>query len=365
MSTTRAKLKNHLRIILAITAKDITDAIKNRMTLALVLGVGLVMLSGQAMPLLLKLSKPTVIIFDADKSGLLSELERDSELRLGVAASQQALEERIGEGSGPQIGLVIPAEFDQLVETGEPVELQGFFVHWIKAAEAEEIRAFFEKKLTALAGQPVRILTEGNTVYPAPDASGRPFMAAVTLVLVITTISGSLVPQLMIEEKETHTLDSLLVSPASIGQVMIGKALAGTAYGLTAAAVAFAFSWRMVVHWELAALAAVCTAVFAVSVGLVMGSLFDNPQSLSLWFGGVLIILLIPPFLVEVLGPNAPQVVRTVLPYIPTVVLLDMVRGSFSHSIPWAELVGGLGIVLACALILLGFAMWRLRGLER
>ena len=36
-----------------------------------------------------------------------------------------------------------------------------------------------------------------------------------------------LVPYLMLEEKQTRPMDTLLVSPATAGQVVLGKALAG------------------------------------------------------------------------------------------------------------------------------------------
>jgi ABC-2 type transport system permease protein len=360
------KVGESLRIVWAITAKDIMDASKNKTMIAIVLGVAFLMLSSQALPLLLKLSaKPTVVIYDAGRSKLLAGLKDSSDLRLRGAASQEQLEERLGEASGVELGLAIPPDFDQMVGAGDPVELPGFFAHHVGSDDAAETKAFFEEKFAELVGQPVQILTKGNTVYPVPGAGGQPFTIAVTLVLVITTICGSIVPYLMLEEKETHTLDALLVSPASIGQVVTGKALAGTFYGLVAAAVAFGFNWSMVAHWDLAILVSVCAILFAVAGGLLMGSLFDNPQSVGLWFGGVLVVLMMPMFLVEMLSSNAPQVVRSIVPYIPTILLFETLRTSFSHTIPWGEVLIDLGIVLAYAVVLLGLVAWRMRRSDR
>ncbi len=225
------------------------------------------------------------------------------------------------------MGLVIPAGFDQAVERGEPIQLKGYFVHWMRPTEADEMRAFFEDKLTELVGQSVRIHTDGNAAYPQPASGGHPFMVAMNLVLAIVTICGAVVPYLMIEEKETHTVDALLVSPASIGQVVTGKALAGAFFGLTAAGVALAFNPRLVVHWEVAALTALCGTAFAVSLGLLLGSLFDNPQTMNLWFGGVLV--------------------------------------AFSGSVPWGQVWLNLGVVLACAGLVLAVVVWRVRLSDR
>jgi hypothetical protein len=47
------RLRANLRILWAIASKDITDAIQNKTTLSIMLGVGLMMLTGMALPLLL------------------------------------------------------------------------------------------------------------------------------------------------------------------------------------------------------------------------------------------------------------------------------------------------------------------------
>ena len=213
-------IMHSIRIILAIAAKDALDAIKNRTTLSILLGACLLMISGQALPLLMKLSaKPTVLIYDTGRSRLIPELKKAADLRLGAAASEAELRTRVAEASSPVLGLSIPADFDALAEATEGVKLQGYVPHWIDAQEEADMGAFFEERLSRLIGQPVEITTEGNAVYPSADAGGQPFMSSLTLVLVIVTIAGAVVPYLLIDEKETRTLEALLVTPASIGQV--------------------------------------------------------------------------------------------------------------------------------------------------
>ena len=59
-------------------------------------------------------------------------------------------------------------------------------------------------------------------------------MIATVLVIVLATIGGFMVPYLILEEKQTHTMEVLLVSPASVSQIGTGKALAGLFYCLAA-----------------------------------------------------------------------------------------------------------------------------------
>jgi hypothetical protein len=56
MEKNRSSARECLRIIWAIATKDITDAIKDKAVLTVVLGMAMLMLSAQAFPFLLKLS---------------------------------------------------------------------------------------------------------------------------------------------------------------------------------------------------------------------------------------------------------------------------------------------------------------------
>jgi ABC-2 type transport system permease protein len=346
-------LRGHVRIIGAIAAKDILDAIKNKTTVSVILGVAVLMLSSQAMPLIVKVSSVhRVVVYDAGESRLVPELKKNRQLRLIKASSQQEMEEILGEASGAMLGLALPADFDQALESDRPPELSGYFAHWVSRSDAIEEQAFFEAQLTELAGGPVRVNIEGNVVYPQPDSDGQPYMFSTVLVVAIITISAFLVPYLMIEEKETKTMDALLVSPASIGQVVIGKAIAGLVYGLAAAGVVIAFNQALVVHWGLVILAAFCGASFAVAIGLLLGSIFDNPQNMSLWVSLIFIVLLMPVFL-AMTRLNLPGILRTIMPWIPSAALAQVFRISFSGSVPLDQVLSNLGIVVGSAMLLL------------
>jgi ABC-type Na+ efflux pump permease subunit len=185
------------------------------------------------------------------------------------------------------------------------------------------------------------------------------------VVIVITLISVIVVPYSMTEEKETHTLDALLVSPAGIRHVVAGKALAGMVYGLSASGVVLAFNQAMVVHWYIAILAAICGTLFSVAVGLLMGTLFDNPQNLNLGMGAILMILMVPMLLVNFMGTNWPAIINVILPWIPSVALAHVIRISFSGSAPLAPILSNLGIVVGGALLILAIVVWRVRQLDR
>ena len=71
-------------------------------------------------------------------------------------------------------------------------------------------------------------------------------MISLSLAVVIITIGIILVPFLMIEEKENHTIEALMVSPAIYSQIVIGKAIAGTFYCLVAAAIVLLVNYAVI-----------------------------------------------------------------------------------------------------------------------
>ena len=118
--------------------------------------------------------------------------------------------------------------------------------------------------LSQSLGRPVTIHIEGNIVYPPSDGVLFLSLATINSVLMILMMGIFLVPSLLFEEKETKTMQALLVSPASIGQVVIGKALAGSFYILVTAVMIFAISWADVIHWDMVIL-------FVIGGGILLG----------------------------------------------------------------------------------------------
>jgi ABC-type multidrug transport system permease subunit len=64
-----------------------------------------------------------------------------------------------------------------------------------------------------------------------------------------------------------------------------------------------------------------------------------------------------------VLGSS--PVLKSIVPYFPSAILSDIVRFSFSSRVPWGDLWTGLGIVLACTVLLLAVVVWQVRRSNR
>ncbi len=350
------------RVIGAIAAKDIADAIRNKNVLTVVLGMVMLVLTTRALPLLLTLDGALrVAVYEAGDSGLVQALRGDESLAMSRARSQAELETMLAEGIEFAFGLVIPTGFGQ---AGGEDNLTAYTMHWSKPAEVQEQVAQLEEKISAVTGRPVHIDIEGQALYPDREAGGQLDMIIIALVMAIIVISIVAVPLLILEEKESRTMDALLVSPATAGQVVAGKALAGLVYGLVAAAVVMAFSASVVVLWGVAILAIVAGVVFAVALGLLMGSLFDNQQNLYVWTGLIMILLLFPMFVASFGGTGLPKTIQTIAGWTPTVALSDLLHASFARTAGLDQILPNLAVLLLGGLVLLLLTDRQMRRLE-
>lgn len=365
MKPTRETLRKGLRITLAIAGKDIVDAIKSKVIQGLLIGVLTMMLTGRAFPLLLGISDlHTVVVYDEGDSEWVVALRKRPGVRLVRARTREAMEEALASDGNAALGLVLPATLDQSIEKGSPPALEGTLPHWTRQDEEEELETFYERELSALTGETVDIEIAEQRIYPKVAAKGFTGMAAGVIAMVSLTVGIFLVPFLLVDEKQTKTMDALLVSPASIGQVVAGKAIAGTVYCLAATAVAFAFNQALVVNWGLAILGTLCGTLFGVALGLLVGSLFDLPQQVNGISGAALMVLLLPAFLTDFTS-NWQPFLQTVISWLPSVALVKVLRISFSNVVPVGEVLTGLAATVVPAVVLLGIVVWRIRRSDR
>jgi ABC-2 type transport system permease protein len=358
MNTIREKLGRNLRIIWTIAAKDVTDALRNKTTLFNIVTVFFIMAMYEWLPSLMYADEADIVVYDAAGSRLVTALEGSPRFELHRVSSIQELKKEMGDDANGELGLVVPADFDQRLASGEEPGLSGYVI-WSSRSKATDLASDFERTLEELLGEPVQINIEG-TVYPTPDSMGPIRMVSATLVILIIFMATFTVPYLMFEEKRTKTLDALLVSPASIGQVIMGKTLAGLFYCATTAGVVFAFNWAFVVHWGLTIIAVLSGTLLAVGLALLLGIFFENRYQMMIWTLVPGQLLLGAVFL-SIVDPILPETLRTAISWIPTVALALVLRYSFADGANSVKVLTRLGVVLASVSLILAIVVWKVR----
>lgn len=342
-----------VRIVWTIASKDIVDALKNRTILSIMLGVLLMLVSIQALPMLLKLdNRPRLTVYDPDRT-LLGDLRRSDAVQAGGARSTAEVIDNVQSYSGPLLGLDLPAG---LADDRGPLVVTGYLSHWVRANEAAELQAAAEAHLTALAGRAITV--EVHPVYPEPGKPGRAAMLISGYVMAVMLTALIVVPFLFLEEREANTLALLTLSPASPGQVVAGKAIAGLAYSLAAFVVLLFFNLTFVVTWGLFLGGVLLGAVFAVMLGLLLGITAETHSGVNLW-AALLAMFLILPASVASFAPALPAWAEQVLPWIPSMALAELLGLSFAATADLAQAVRPLALLLGMTLVLFLLVVWR------
>jgi ABC-type transport system involved in multi-copper enzyme maturation permease subunit len=361
----KSKWMDNIYIIWAIASKDILEVLKNKATRTnfLVLMGIVVLLSwySNARPWDKRID---TVVYDKGSTSIgfnMPELADGYTFEFYEASSMQEMKRTMTyKGEGLAMGIVLPNDFDQAFEAGGEITLDGY-VLWVHRSKATEWEALFSEKFTELLSRPVRVEIGGNIVIPPPDAQST--STNFTLLLAIFMTAFLVVPHLMLEEEQTKTLDALMVSPASAGQVVMGKALAGLFYVGLAGGLAFALNWAYITNWSLAILAFLSTVLFAIGSGLALGSFLKSAQQLNIW-GLVINFFLLVPALIA-LDPLLTEGLRMIFSWLPSTALAKLFQFSFSTYVTPAQLWINLAIVLGWTGLGFAAVVWKVRRSDR
>ena len=314
----------HSRIILTIARKDILQAIKDRITLGVIIGVLLLILPSQLIPLILRSeTNPLAVIYFTKNTSPGNELIDNLASTAVQAQSVKDLQDEIASGRSQIIGLVIPGDFFENLSAKEVIEIDSYFPHWTKPDEANDLIKHFEEQIQRNTGINVKISIKDDQVHPTEKTRGSEVMFILQLVNAVLTISLALVPQLIFTEKESHTLDALLISPARLSDLVIGKGLVGAFYASIAATMVILLNTSIISHWWLLISSIVSGIAFAVLLGLSIGLIFDNFQNATFAMYIIVILAIAPAFINLFLNLNIPHWLSILMNWLPS--------GSFAH----------------------------------
>jgi ABC-type Na+ efflux pump permease subunit len=361
MSAITRNFMDNLYMAWAIGSKDIVDALKNKRTrtniIVLVFIVVFFYWSSTPRPFDKRID---VAIYDEGNSSLIdlpTQLGDGYRFEFYEAPSLQEMERIMGY---KQLGVVVPSDFDRTLEAGGEPELSGYIL-WVHRTKVSELELKYSDKFSELFGQPVRVNIGENFIIPQPDVETA--SVQFTILFAVFWMAITIVPHLMMEEKQTRTMDALLVSPASAGQVIMGKALAGAFYLLLSGGLFFALNCAYVTHWGLALLAFLCTALFSICVALAVGVFIKSPQQMTLWMLPIVAVLLIPALFAQ--EPNLTANLKAIFSWLPTTALVEMFQFSFSTHAPLSQLLTDLAIALGSTGLVFAIVIWKVRRADR
>jgi len=353
-------ISHQIRIILAITAKDILDAIKNKTILSVLLTA--MFLFGFYMLFPILEQEDIIHLYDAGGSAWIPALQDSSPFKINTYETREAMQYRLSRRGEQQLGLVLPSDFDQVVESGGPVNLQGYLLNWVSDKKAIQLISQAETQFSGLVGAPVSISMQ--RLFMLPNTTGTAVSRGLGSLLLIALCGLLVVPILMLEEKRTRTLDALLVSPASAGQITIAKALAGLFFCFLGFGLALLFNSTIILQWWLVLLAFVGAALLSVSLGLFLGTMVENNQQMRVTANFLIFPLTIAIF-VSLEAELLPSWLVAICRWLPTTAAFDLMRASFTPQTSLAFIVPRIAVILLSIAVLLGVVAWKIRRSDR
>jgi ABC-2 type transport system permease protein len=356
------------RAVWAIARKDIVDAVKNAyLLIGLVMPVALSLLFRLIFPSQESLSTLTVAVYDPGASHLVAGLQEISSVQVKIVSvdSPEALPEAVKKNVVG--GLLVPVGFDAAVAAGQQPELQVYLNRGSGGGALDAFQRMVERQAWALVGRafPVRmVLTEvaANGTHNLADFNMNQYLLSMLMVMSLAMTGAFVVPTLMVEEKERHTLEALLVSPAGAPEVALGKAIVGMVYSGLGAGVLLVLNKGFQGVWPLTVLAVLLGALFTVLLGLLMGSLFRTTTEVNTWSGIVLLAMIMPSWSSVLPMPRPLDVLNRA---IPTYYLVRSLEAAQAGGAAIAGAWGNLAVLAACAVLAFVGVVWRLRQEQR
>ena len=174
-----------LRIIWAITRKDIVDGLKNKTTVSVVVISLLMVIFFRYVPSVMgEGASSNLLVYDAGSFSLWTELEQNPESKVyGPYPTRESLEYDLIRGFVPELGIVLPADLDEQLEIGGEVVLQAYVMHWLGPTRAAALVEEAQNLFSSVTGQSVRITIDGNVVYSQADQLGFALICSLGLVI--------------------------------------------------------------------------------------------------------------------------------------------------------------------------------------
>jgi ABC-2 type transport system permease protein len=283
--------------------------------------------------------------------------------------------------------LVIPADFSRTLERGQTADVQ-VIVDAVDANTAQIAKGYLEMALEGynsgnIAGAPTgarRRLLLVNATHPAPPPGVPDVQSAyiynpglvtswhyVTGVMsIIMFINASLVASaLAVKEKETGTIEQLLMTPAQTGEMLMAKTTPVFAVmmvvlflSLIVGMLVFGLPVRGAV-W-LFALAGALAALAGIGIGVMVATVSKSQQQAQL-----LTFFVNPPLtlLSGATSPieNMPDLFQKLSYIDPLRYMVTIVRGVTLKNAPWSALWPNLLALTIFSIILFSISAWRFR----
>jgi ABC-2 type transport system permease protein len=353
------------RVVFSIVKKDMVDAVKNFYLLfVMIMPIGMSLLFQLIIPNEQEMSRMSVVIYDPQNSRLSSMIQSYQGVEVVAALSESEVVERVQNDKAITGGLVISAGFDAALDAGQKPPVHAYISPNASGIQQSIFRGIVTDQAWLLVRQefPIELTwgdqATGEGTGPSISLNMDTYLLMVVLLMALSMVGSFVVPYLMVEEKEKHTLEALLVAPGGPAEVAAGKAIVGMVYSLLTGGILLALNNGFVGQWPITILAAVLGALFLVGVGLLMGTTFKVMNQVNIFSSVIMLAMLVPSW-VGIF--TLPEPMMAVIKIIPTYYVSKVAMLALESKATLANTALGLSVLTVSIVIVYAAMIWMLR----
>ncbi len=297
--------------------------------------------------------KPRLGIADQGSSQLTENMAALDYLVTSRYDSSETLRADVERGA-LDMGVVLPANFDANLKSNAQTSLDVQMWGESLLKHRTVLGVTLIRQVIAVAGREIPVNTEtvllGNEVNVPWGVRLFPFVVIITIML-----GGMMVPATsLVEEKTKRTLRALIVTPASIGDIITAKGLTGVIIAIVMGLVILALNNAFGSRPALLLMVLFISAVFSAVIGMILGAVVKDINTLFTIIKSMGIFLYAPA--IVYLFPQIPQWVAKLFPTYYTIgpiVELTLNNGGWSDIAVDVYILIGLTLLLAAVALLL------------
>lgn len=285
-------------------------------------------------------TRPRVGVVDPGVSTFAAALLAAPELDARRVDDRATLE-RLVRAHDLDAGLVVSAGFDDALRTGSRPTLPLLVSGESLASDRVVVSITTLDLARSVEGRDAPVAVEVVSLRGGDDRSLVERMVPL-LVLMAMLVAGVFVTSFsLVEERERRTLSALLVTPASLLDVLAAKAAFGLVLAVAMGAVTLALNGALVGSPVALLLSLLVGAAMSVTIGLLYGTLSSDARSLYTLFKSLNVVLVGP--VVFYLFPEWPQWIARLF---PTYWFLDPIVAVTTRGAGLADVVPELFVAL-------------------
>ena len=357
--------------LFSLFRKEVIHILRDRQSLFMVLTMPVLMLLLYGYAITLDMKQIDMVVADQSNSPqsweLIRHLTATDFFSVQVATGGVDNINSLFQSREAQCVLVIPADYAETRSAGQVSRVQ-------LAVDASDPNAakFIQNYVTQAVGksrtESASLFSLEPRVFYNPDMRSAPFFVPGLIALILLLISTLLTSIAIVREKETGTMEQLLVSPVKPAQIIIGKVLPYTVLGfLDGLIILVVGSLLFRVPIEGSILLVMLMMLVYVVTGLSLGMLVSTmakTQSVAMLVAITLTVLpsmLMSGFIFPI--TSMPKVLQWFSRIVPATYFLEIIRGIVLKGNDLGNLYRPAGILLGIdvMLIVLSTRTFRIR----